>query len=157
MSRGAKTSEDLLQEHPLLAGSDSSHCAIVSGCARNMAFKADQYLFREGGDADQFHLIREGRVALELNSPGRDPLTFQTLTAGDVVGVSWLIPPYRWAYDARALEPSRVISIDAACLRNKCEADHDLGYDMMKRFMPLLLRRLHAARLQIADVYDDRP
>ncbi len=72
---------------------------------------------------------------------------------GEFVGASWLIPPYRWTFDARAVELTRAIGIDAACLRGKCEADHDLGYEMMKRFLPALVKRLHATRLQILDVY----
>jgi hypothetical protein len=92
-------------------------------------------------------------VALELAAPGRGALTFLTLNEGDIVGVSWLVPPYRWTDDARALGLVRAISIDAACLRRKCEADHDLGYEMMKRFVPVLVERLEATRLQILDVY----
>ena len=74
--------------------------------------------------------------------PGRAPITFETLGDGEIVGVSWLIPPYRWTYDARAVELTRAIAMDAACLRGKCEADHDLGYEMMKRFLPVLVERL---------------
>jgi hypothetical protein len=77
----------------------------------------------------------------------------QTLSAHDIVGVSWLIPPYRWAYDARAIELTRAIALDGACLRQKCEADHDLGYELMKRFVPILVQRLQASRLQMLDVY----
>lgn len=67
--------------------------------------------------------------------------------------MSWLVPPYRWTYDAKALELTRALAIEAKCLRGKCEADHDLGYEMMERFMPVLVERLHAARLQMLDVY----
>jgi len=70
-----------------------------------------------------------------------------------MVGLSWLIPPWRWTYDARAIDDTRAIAIDALCLRQKCEADHDLGYEMMKRFMPVVIQRLQATRLQILDVY----
>jgi CRP-like cAMP-binding protein len=120
-------------------------------------FEAGQYLFREGDPADQFYLLRQGRVALELTAPGRGAVTFQTLGPGEIVGVSWLIPPYRLNYDAKALELVRAIAMDAACLRQKCEADHHLGYEMMKRFMPVLIQRLQATRLQILDVYGTRP
>jgi len=75
------------------------------------------------------------------------------LAEGEILGVSWVIPPYRWTYDARALDLLRAIAIDAACLRQKREADHDLGYEMMKRFLPILVQRLQATRLQILDVY----
>jgi CRP/FNR family cyclic AMP-dependent transcriptional regulator len=63
------------------------------------------------------------------------------------------VPPYRWTYDARALELVRAIAMDATCLRDKCEADHDLGYELMKRFMPVMVERLHSTRLQMLDVY----
>ena len=110
-------------------------------------------MFHEGGAADEFFLVRHGKIALEIDAPGRAPIVFETVGVGDFVGASWLIPPYRWAFDARAVELTRATSIDAACLRGKCEADHDLGYEMMKRFLPPLVKRLHATRLQLLDVY----
>jgi CRP-like cAMP-binding protein len=125
----------------------------VCGCAKNARFTAGQYLFHEGEPADWFYLIRHGRVAFQLTAPGRGTVTFQTVTEGELAGVSWLIPPYRWTYDAKAIEETRAIAINALCLRQKCEADHDLGYEMMKRFMPFLVQRLQATRLQILDVY----
>lgn len=145
--------ERIIGEHPFFSRMDKHFLDIVVGCAKNVRFEAGQYLFHEGEGADQFYLIRHGRLALQINSPGRGALTFQTLGEGEIVGISWLIPPYRWAYDAKALELTRAIAMDAACLRGKCEADHDLGYDMMKRFMPVLIQRLQAMRMQILDVY----
>jgi CRP-like cAMP-binding protein len=145
--------ERIVKEHPFFAGMGDEFGALVSGCATNARFDAGQYLFREGEPADKFFLVRHGRVALELAAPGRGALTFQTLAEGDIVGVSWLVPPYRWTDDARAIGLVRAIAIDAACLRRKCEADHDLGYEMMKRFVPVLVQRLEATRLQILDVY----
>jgi CRP/FNR family cyclic AMP-dependent transcriptional regulator len=143
----------ILREHRFFAGLEERFLALVVGCAKNVRFEAGQYLFHEGGAADEFYLLRHGRVALMLTAPGRGAVSFQTIPEGEVVGVSWLIPPYRWTYDAKALELTRAIAIDAACLRGKCEADHDLGYDMMKRFLPVLVARLQATRLQILDVY----
>jgi CRP/FNR family transcriptional regulator, cyclic AMP receptor protein len=148
--------ERIVREHPFFVGLEERFGALVSGCAKNVRFEAGQYLFHEGTSADQFYLLRHGRVALELTAPGRGPVTFQTLREGEIVGVSWLIPPYRWTYDAKALELTRAIAMDAACLRGKCDLDHDLGYDMMKRFMPVLVQRLQATRLQILDVYGTR-
>jgi CRP-like cAMP-binding protein len=116
-------------------------------------FESGQYLFHEGQSADQFYLIRQGHVALELAAPGRGAIMIQTLAEGEIVGISWLIPPYRWTNDARAIDLVRAIAIDGACLRRKCEVDHDLGYEMMKRFVPILVQRLQATRLQILDVY----
>jgi len=145
--------ERIVREHPFFAGLEAGFCSLLTGCAKNVRFGAGQYLFHEGEPADQFYLLRHGRVALQITSPGRGAVVFQTLGMGDIVGVSWLIPPYRWTDDAKALELTRAIAMDATCLRQKCEADHDLGYDMMKRFMPVLIERLQATRMQILDVY----
>jgi CRP-like cAMP-binding protein len=145
--------ERIIREHPFFDGMQESYCDLVCGCAKNARFAAGQYLFHEREPADWFYLLRHGRVALELTAPGRGAVTFQTVPPGEIVGVSWLIPPWRWTYDARALDEVRAIAINAACLRQKCDADHDLGYEMMKRFMPVVIERLQATRLQILDVY----
>lgn len=142
-----------IKEHPFFAHLSDEYCGLLSGCARNVRFEPGEYMLREGAPADEFFLIREGRSALEVHIPGHPELTFQTLGPGEVVGVSWLIPPYRWSYDARALERIHAIGLDARCLREKCDNDHDLGYDMMNRFLPVLVQRLQATRLQLLDVY----
>jgi CRP/FNR family transcriptional regulator, cyclic AMP receptor protein len=143
----------IVKEHPFFAGIPSAFSELVSGCAKNIQFAAGQYLFHEGEPADWFYLLRPGRVALQVTAPGRGAVTFQTMAEGEIVGLSWLIPPYRWTYDAKAIEVTRAIAMDAKCLRQKCEADHDLGYEMMKRFMPVLIQRMQATRLQMLDVY----
>lgn len=145
--------ERIVREHPFFAGLDVHFCELVCGCAKNVRFDAGQFLFREGEPANEFYLLRQGRVALQIAVPGRAAVTFQTLEEGEIVGVSWLIPPYRWQYDAQALEPTRAIAIAGSCLRAKCESDHDLGYEMMKRVVPILVKRLQATRMQILDVY----
>ena len=155
MTAAVKDIEEIVREHPFFAGLPEPFARLLAGCARNAHFQAGDYLFHEGDPADQFHLIRQGRVALQVKAPGRGEATFQTLREGEIVGVSWLIAPYRWSYDAQATEFTRTIAMDAACLRNKSEADHDLGYDMMKRFMPILIQRLQATRMQILDVYGE--
>lgn len=147
------TLEPILREHLLLAGLAEAHLQLLAGCARNCRFETDQYLFHEGESADEFFLIRQGKVALEAHMPGRATIIFTTLGENEIIGVSWLVPPYRWMFDARASEPTMAIGIDAARLRNKCEADHDLGYALMQRFLPAFVRRLHATRVQMFDVY----
>jgi CRP-like cAMP-binding protein len=145
--------ESIIREHPFFDGMQESYRELVCDCAKNARFATGQYLFHEGEPADWFYLLRHGRVALQITAPGRGAITLQTVPQGEIVGVSWLIPPYRWTSDARAIEDSRAIAINAACLREKCDADHDLGYEMMRRFMPVLIQRLQATRLQILDVY----
>jgi CRP-like cAMP-binding protein len=144
--------ERIVREHPFFSGMKEEFLELISGCAKNVRFEAGQYLFHEGQPADQFYLLRSGRVALQISAPERT-LTVQTVGEDEIVGASWLVAPYRWGFDAKALELTRAIAMDAACLRGKCEGDHDLGYELMKRFMPILIQRLHATRLQILDVY----
>jgi len=148
-----ETLDRILREHPFFAGLDARFCELVCGCAKNVRFEAGQFLFHEGEPANEFYLLRQGRVALQIASPGRAALTFQTLGEGEIVGVSWLIPPYRWEYDAQALELTRAIGISGACLRENCESDHNLGYEMMKRVVPIVIKRMHAARVQLLDIY----
>lgn len=148
--------ERFIREHLFFAGFAPEYTTLVAGCARNHRFDAGNYLFREGEPADEFFLIRHGKVALEIVAPGQKPIVFATLGEGEIVGAAWLVPPYRWTFDARAVELVRAIGIDAACLRRKCEADHHLGYEMMKRFLPVFVKSLHATQLQILDVYGKR-
>ena len=142
--------ERIVREHPFFAGMSEEQTGVLAGCAKNVRFEADDYLFREGGTADQLYLLRSGRVALQIREPERS-ITIQTVGESDIVGASWLVPPYRWGLDAQAQELTRAIALDAPCLRGKCEDDHFLGYEMMKRFMPILIQRLKAAQLKIID------
>src|SRR5579872_3848584 len=120
--------ERILSDHPFFAALGERYLPVLVGCAMNVRFDDGEMIFREGGEADQFYLIRDGKVALDVAAPGREPITVHTLTAGEVLGWSWLVPPYRWHFDARVVEPVRAFALDGACLRAKCELDHDLGY-----------------------------
>ena len=146
----------IVHDHPFFSGLTENFVDLISGCAKNAVFETDEYLFKEGQCADQFYLIRSGHVALQYSANKRS-LTVQTVGEGDVVGASWLVPPYRWVSDAKATERTHALVLDATCLRGKSEADHELGYEMMKRFMPILIQRLHATRLQILDAYGAKP
>jgi len=143
--------ERIVLGQPFFVGLGPEFGAAISGCARNVRFAAGEYLFREDEPANEFYLIRHGTVALELHSPGQQPIVVATLREGDILDGSWLVPPYCWTFDARASE--RVLGVDARCLREKCEADHDLGYELMKRFAGAMGERLRAMSLQVADVY----
>ena len=142
--------ERIVREHSFFAGMKRDYTDIVTGCAKNVRFEPGDYLFREGDPADQLYLLRSGNVALEVETED-GPVTLQTVGESEIVGASWLVPPYRRGLSAKALELTRAIALDAVCLRGKCEDNHDLGYEMMKRFMPILIQRLRAARIQIVD------
>jgi CRP/FNR family cyclic AMP-dependent transcriptional regulator len=145
--------DSLLIEQPFFKGMDHDLLEIIAGCASNVRFAADEWLFQEGEDASRFYLLRHGKVALKAFVPGRGEVTIQTIEEGDVLGWSWLFPPYRWHFGARALELTRAVAFDGACLRMKAEANHDLGYELLKRFSQKIIERLQATRLQVLDVY----
>ena len=145
--------DTIISEHEFFQGLDPSFSELIAGCAKNVRFEAGTFLFHEGDEATEFYLVRHGRVGLEIKSPGRAPMRFLTAGEGEIVGISWLIPPYHWTYDAKALDLVRAVSLDATCLRGKCESDNSLGYELMKRFVPALAERLHTTRLQLLDLY----
>jgi CRP-like cAMP-binding protein len=144
---------ELLTHHPVFSGLDPDAIDLIAGCAHNVAFDSDEALLSEGGDATTFYLIRRGLVALEIHRPGLGALVIETIGPGGAVGWSWLFPPYRWHFDARALEPVGAVAIDGACLRTKAETDPALGYALMKRFGVVMLERLQATRIRLLDVY----
>jgi CRP-like cAMP-binding protein len=141
-----ETFERPLTQHAFLAGLDRRHLHRLAGLASNKTFKAQQMIFHEGGQANELYLICKGKVAIETALLGCDAVQIQTLGEGDVLGWSWLLPPYQWHYSARAVEPTQVIALDGAALRTLCEQDHDLGYEMMRRFALVIVERLVATR-----------
>ena len=145
--------EDLMAEQEFFAGLDREALALLAGCAQNGHAREGEVLFREGDAADRFYLVRRGRVALELGSPGREPLVVETVEAGQVVGWSWLVPPYRWSCDGVAAEDTSLVVLDGACLRGKCDVDPRLGYALLNRVTHVMLERLQATRVRLLDVY----
>ncbi len=147
-----KSLDGVLARQPFFSGLDPRYLQLAVGCAANVRFNEGDLIFQEGEEADSFYLIRQGQVALELFVPGRGSLTIQTVGEGDVLGWSWLIPPYHWRFDARAMRPTLAIVLDGKCLRAKCEEDHELGYQLGKRIASSLGQRLDATRLQLLDL-----
>lgn len=148
-----ETIDDLLSRHPFFSGLKPEYLALIAGCGQNVHFDAGAYLAREGETADRFFAIRGGSVAIETFVPSRGPITLQTLGDGEILGWSWLFPPYVSQFDARARKDVRATAFDGACLRAKCDADPALGYELMKRLARLVSARLEAARRQLLDVY----
>jgi len=148
-----RTIENLLVEHPFFEGMKPEYIESVAGCASNVHFPVRQALFNQQDPADHFFIIKSGKVAIDMTSANRGVVTIETLGEGKVLGWSWLFPPYEWQYSARALEDTKAIAMDARCLRGKCEADPALGYELMKRFSAIMLRRMQRARMQLLDMY----
>jgi CRP/FNR family transcriptional regulator, cyclic AMP receptor protein len=144
---------EILRQHPFVADLSDEHMNILVGCASNVRFADGAPLISEGQAADKLFLIRTGRVALEVNVGERGSLRIQTVGAGDILGWSWLISPYRWHFTGIAVADVRAVELDGKCLRNKCEMDHSFGYEMLKRLSQVMERRLEATRGQLLDVY----
>ena len=148
-----KSLETVLAEHPFFKGLDAQYLELIRGCATNASYHEGDYLFREGEPATYFYVIRRGRIALEMYGAQLGMIILETVDAGDVLGWSWLFPPYCWTFSARAMEETGVTKLDGVCLRNKCEQDHDLGYELTRRSADIIVRRLNATRLQLIEAY----
>jgi len=143
----------LLQEHPFFKGLAPQHLQFITGCASNVRFAAGERIFREGQPTDHFYLLRYGRAAVEIFVPGKGAMTIQTLGEGEILGWSWILPPYKAHHDARALDLIRALAFDGQCLRAKFEEDPRLGYELMQRFTRVIVERLQNAQLQLVDLY----
>lgn len=150
-----RTIDEIVTESPIFEGLAQEQLELIAACAHNVGFMQGERLFREGAPADAFYLVRKGRVSLSTHVPGRGAVVIETLDPGEIAGWSWLFPPYVWHFDARAVDEVRAVAFDGACLRGKCETDHDLGYDLMTRFASVMIDRLQHTRLRLLDVYGD--
>ncbi len=148
-----KEIKDLLAAHAFFKDLRKETVDLVAGCGSNVHFAPDQYLMHGGDDADRFFAVRKGTVSIEVFVPGRGPVTLQTVGEGEILGWAWLVPPYKWHFDARARDEVSAVSFDGACLRKKCDADPAMGYEMMKRLARLVSQRLETTRVQILDLY----
>ena len=147
------TVAEILSDAPFFAGLRPETIELVAGCGSNVQFEQGALIFREGEQADAFYLLRHGSIAIEAYAPTSGPLVIETLETGDVLGWSWLFTPHRWHFDAHALTAVRATAFDGACLRGKCDADPQLGYELVSRFAQTLIERLQWTRLRLLDVY----
>jgi len=147
-SRSSSPTLEDLSKHPFLRGMEPAHLGTLADCAMHAYFDRGEIIFHEGDPANRFYLLRSGKVSLETSSESGSKVV-QVIGAGDVLGWSWLFSPHFWRFDARALEPTRATFIYGSRLRELCEEDHDLGYEIMKRTAAVVIERLMAARQQL--------
>ena len=143
----------VVTEHPFLAGLNPRYRHLFTESASLLRCGVQQEIFHEGADADHFYLIHTGRVSLETFIPGKGLVTVQTLGPHEALGWSWLFPPYRWHFTARAIEPCEIVAFGAVSLRDKAEENHDFGYDLMRRVSQVMLERLQATRRKLVEFY----
>jgi CRP-like cAMP-binding protein len=143
----------IIQAQPFFAGFSEAMTDLLVGCAENVRYPKDAYLMHEGQPANDFFLIRAGKVEISIHGAQYGKLTVQTLESGEMVGWSWLVPPYRARFDAVSLEDTRALRFDGECLRGKCDQDPATGYELLKRVSSMLAQRLESSRIQLMDVY----
>ena len=149
-----RTLEPIIKEHRFFKDLKQEYLDIIVGCGANVRFKAGDIIFKEGQEANNFYLIREGLVAVDVPVGHHNAITIQTMSGGDILGWSWLIPPHQARFNCRASQDTRAIAFDGACLRGKCEQNHDLGYELLMRLTTVVTKRLEATRLQLINLHD---
>jgi CRP/FNR family transcriptional regulator, cyclic AMP receptor protein len=135
-----------VSEHPFLRGLTHDQLTHLADCALPAQFKAGQIIFREGEKAKLFYLIEKGKVVLESKAEFGEPVVIDTIGAGDLLGWSWMMPPYKWRFTARAVEPTEAVYFAGTILRDYCERDHSLGFELHKRLSAVMMKRLQGAR-----------
>lgn len=143
----------ILAAQPFFKGLSERQVSLLFDNSMPVEFPAGKSIFLEGQLANRFYLILEGEVALESSAGGNDgePSLIQTIGAGDVLGWSWLFPPYNWHFNARAVKPTHAIFIYGTRVRELCENDRDLGYELMKRTAEVVIGRLQSARRRLVE------
>jgi CRP/FNR family transcriptional regulator, cyclic AMP receptor protein len=135
--------------HPFLAGMNREQLALLIDCATPVHFEKGRMIFREGEMANRFYLIETGKVFLESSEETGNSTIIDTIGSGDLLGWSWMFPPYTWQFTARAIEPTAAIFFYGTILREYCEKDHSIGYELLKRMSVVMVKRLQAARKKI--------
>jgi CRP/FNR family transcriptional regulator, cyclic AMP receptor protein len=139
--------------HPFLAGMNRTQLALLTDCAMAAGFETGQTILREGEFANRCYLIETGKVVLESEGKFGEPLVIETIGAGDLLGWSWMFPPYSWQFTARAIEPTTAIFFYGTILRECCEKNHSLGYELLKRISAVMVKRLQAAHKQMLSLH----
>ncbi len=140
-----QTLEQAVAAHPFLIGISEHHIRLLADSAMKISFEAGQTIFDEGETANRFYLIETGKVALESRNEQNEPVTIELIGAGDLLGWSWLFPPYVWHFSARAVEPATAIFFYGTVLREYCDADPSLGFELFKRMGEVMIKRLQSA------------
>jgi CRP-like cAMP-binding protein len=152
-----ETMRDVLSTQPFLAGLSPAYLDKLLPWSKKSVFPLGARIFEEGRQAERFWLIREGRVSLESQVPGRGAVVVESLGRGAVLGWSWLFPPYRWHFSASARDVTSVIEFDGAGVRELCQRDPALGFQLAIRFTEVVVDRLQSTRMQLLDEYARRP
>lgn len=145
-------------KHPFLKAFSPDQAEALCLLATEVRFASGELILRQHGAADGFYLIEEGEVSLEYELPNKETVLIQKIGPGELLGLSWLFEPYRWEFNAIAINPVRAKFLRAADVRKKCDQDSKLGYKLMEEIARVLTERLQAARHRLrVFVYRARP
>jgi CRP-like cAMP-binding protein len=143
----------LLAAHPFTRDLSKEDLEALAALATIRRFGAGSLLIREGRPADTFLLLAEGEVAIEVFVPGAPTRTLQTVQPNSAIGWSWLVPPYRWEFDARAVTDTTALAFAADHLRALFERRSSIGLHIVERLLIVVAERLKGTRLQLLDLY----
>jgi CRP-like cAMP-binding protein len=149
--------EAAVAAHPFVLGLSEHHIRLLADCAMQTPFEPNHVIFREGETANRFYLIDHGNVALESSGHSNEPVVIDEIGDGDLLGWSWLFPPYVWHFSARAVVPTTAIFFYGTVLREYCERDQALGFELFKRMSEVMTRRLQSARVRLLAAYAANP
>jgi CRP/FNR family transcriptional regulator, cyclic AMP receptor protein len=138
-----------LAAHPFLRGMSDDRLNVLAEAVRDVRYPARYRLFEDGGTATRFWLIQSGRVSLDLQVSGEGPVVIETIGMGELLGWSWLFPPYKWAFGAVTGTAMEAFEFDAPMVRARCAADPGLGYEFNQRITRVLAHRLQATRIRL--------
>jgi len=144
-----QTLEQAVAAHPFLIGISEHHVRLLADSAMKTTIEAGKVIFAEGETANRFYLIETGKVVLESRGEQNEPVTIEVIGAGDLLGWSWLFPPFVWQFGARAVEPTDAIFFYGTVLREYCDADPSLGLELFKRMGAVMIQRLQSARSRL--------
>src|SRR5437868_10941111 len=140
-------------EHPFLRGISSEHLDVLAAQAKEVAFSPGEIILRESRTAYEFYLILAGTLSIESHLGTRKDIPLLLVRGGEVLGWSWLFPPFATHFQATALEETAAIFLDGAGLLVACEKNHELGYELMKRISHVIMQRLQAVKLHLLDLH----
>lgn len=146
--------QDYLSTHKFFSGLDENFLKFLSESATELSIKKNDVLFQQGKRADTFYLLREGQISVQVPALVGPSLEIQQLGDNQLLGWSWLIPPYRWNFMARAEQDSYLLEFDGNAILTRCEEDAEFGYELLKRFATLMSERLDAARQKMMDQWN---
>lgn len=148
------STQEYLAAHEFFAGLNDDFLQLLGEHATEKKYPAGEVLFQQGKSADKFYLVREGEISVQVPALVGPALELQVLGENQILGWSWLIPPFRWHFLARASTDVVLLEFDGKAILQQCEQNPKFGYELFKRFTEMMSERLSAARQKMMDQWN---